>query len=186
MNDGSQAQELIIPNCVPGENPVHFDMTSIYSADGRLGEVSRVTPNMVVELMSTFNNACNLASKIHARIIHQILLAEKNLDRAKAVVILDKMPEELIKRKSKGSKEFRDALIAQDPECEDKLDTLNLLKAAKELVNGYIKSFDRAYSACKIVSNNKNLIGNQPQFGGSITGHFRAVDKKDTKEPSEF
>lgn len=149
---------LVIPRGTKGLASIKLDMSKVYETEARLHETSYVNPHSAVELTSVFNQGSGLVAKYICWINYEILQAEKELDLCKAVVILDKVPEQAHKLKELGIKpneDYRNALITRDPECRAALDVLNGLKAAKEFLETKHKLFDRSYYSCR------NLI-NQP------------------------
>lgn len=145
---------LVIPRGLPGLAPIKLDMSKIYEVEGRIQETRYANPHTAIELTALFNEASGLASKYIAWINYEILQAEKEFDMCKAVVILDKLPEQLAKIKTLGIKpneDYRNALITKDPECQKALDVLNGLKSVREFVESKHKLFERSYYSCRNV-----------------------------------
>ena len=162
---------LAVPRGKANLEPLQLDMTLVYEAEGRLFEVRTVSPATAPELTGYFNEACNLSTKYLAWIEYEILQAEKGFNLAKATVILDKAPEEYKKIAGTGIKfneDFREALIARDLECQDRLDALNGLQAIKALIESKSKSFERAYYACRHIAESKQKTAAMPNFSGTI------------------
>lgn len=162
---------LTIPQGNPDAPGLRLDMLPLKTAEQRLPEVRMVTPLTATELSATFNEACTLATKYMAWIEYQVLVAEKNLELAKATVILDIAPEEFKKQKDTGIKyneDFRNALIARNAECQKMLDICNSLAAAKALISGYADSFKRAHYSCKEIASARSSSAATPNIGGTI------------------
>jgi hypothetical protein len=167
MADGLLTLQRVSPTA-PG---LTLDMSILREAEARLQEVKMVSPVTAPELGAYFNEACTTGTKYMAWIEYEILQAEKAFDLAKAAVILDKAPEEFKKLKDTGIKfneDFRNALMARDPDCQYALDVLNSMKAAKSLISGYADSFKRAHYSCKAISDRKNQSAASPNMSGYV------------------
>ena len=170
-NNSGGSNVLLIPRGVPGLSPMTLDMSMVYSAERRLGEVAIVTPGTAPELIGYFNESCNVTTKFLAWVEYEILMAQKHYDLAKAHVILEKAPDAFCKVKDKGIKfneDFREALVITDIECQGRLDTLNALKAVRVLLENKAKSFERAYYACKTTWDRKQSVAASPNFSGLL------------------
>ncbi|NBP13516.1 hypothetical protein EBU95_03840 [bacterium] len=161
---------LILPRGKPDLPPLKLEMAEIYKAEGRLHEVSIVSPVTAPELMGYYNMVCNLTTKYISWIEYEILVAQKHFELAKSTVILDKMPDEVKRFKDSGMKaneDFRNALIARDPECSSTLDNLNQLIAVKALLENKARSFVRAYNASRSIWERRSGTPT-PNFNGTI------------------
>ena len=162
---------LIIPRGTPDLHGISLDMTSIYNAEKRLGDVKSVLSGTAPELMGFFNEACNTVTKYMAWVEYEILQAKKYLSLTKSVIILEKAPVEFQKVKDTGVKyneDYREAIVYRDPEYQARLDVLNMLTATKILLESKSWSFVRAYNACKSISAYKNTGAATPNFNGTI------------------
>jgi hypothetical protein len=177
--------KLIIPRGALGLPPQSLQMGDIYAAENRLMEVAIVNPRTVAELMATFNYAANLVTKYMGWISWDLLTAKKQFDLCKAEVILDKMPEAISKLRDMGIKnneDFRNAMIARDPNCSAYLDVINTLTATYELLESKSKSFIRAYYTCQDQARNKDQLpyvnaNRSPGFANSnIMGEIENKD----------
>lgn len=161
MSHNYELQVLSAPRGAPGQPPIQLDMTDLNRAEARLSEVSLVSNATAADLMGLYNQSANLASKYTSWLDYEIMVSSRHLDLAKAVVILDKLPEEIQKYKEAGLKandDFRNALIARDPECASKRQTMEQLMAIRALLEAKIKTFVRAYNSCKLVWERKSSI----------------------------
>lgn len=162
---------MTVPRGNPGSPPMSMDMQAIHDAENRLYEIRAVTPDKAPELMGYFNVACNLAGKYIAWIKYEALNAKKNLDVARATVILDKSVEAFEAVKDKGVKyneDFRAAMIARDPDCQSRLDTLNTLIAAEALLESKFWSFMRAFNACRDVAQRRQMVAASPNLSTGL------------------
>jgi hypothetical protein len=163
---------LVIPRGTKGLSSIKIDMSKVYEAESRLPETSYVNPTSAVELTSAFNQASGLVAKYIGWINYEILQAEQEFDLCKAVVILDKVPEQAGKLKELGIKpneDYRNALITRDPDCQAALDTLNKLKASKEFLEAKHKLFDRSYYSCRNLINQPTKYTPINTYAGSTT-----------------
>lgn len=163
---------LLIPRGTPGLPKINLDMTEIYQAEERLKEIRIVNQETSVSLMAYFNDVCNLTTKYLAWVKYEILSAQKYYEMAKATVILDKAPAAFqAKYKESGIKyneDFRNAMIAQDAECQQLLDTINYLKAVEALLESKAVSFSRAHYTAKAAAEKKDLVAPSPNLSDSI------------------
>lgn len=142
------AQSLIVQ--LPNKR-LDFYMVDINKAEARLMEVAIVNPVTANELCAFFNVSSGQASKYIGLLESEILLCKKEYDLAKATVLLDKLPAEIIKIRDQGIKpndDWREAHIRRDPDCTKWQDAVDELKAAQAFINSKFKCFERAYYAC--------------------------------------
>ena len=151
--------------------PLQLQMERIYHAENRLKEVAFVTPVTSLELCSFFNEVCNETTKYESWVEYEILEAQKNLDKVKSGIIIDKLPElakELKETGQKANEAWRDAIIMRDPDYEKALDKVNALKAVKSLLHNKAESFKRAYFSAKDIAKNKDQIGATPNISRAV------------------
>jgi hypothetical protein len=154
-------KSMVVPRGTPDLKPMLLDMTDIYRAEDRLEEVKVVNPLTAPELRAFFNQTSNTATKYIAWIKYEILQANKNYKLAKAEVILDKSIELFKKYKETGMKyneDFREAIIAKDPACNELQEKINMLEAAKALLEAKVDTFVRAYFSCDSASKSREGI----------------------------
>jgi hypothetical protein len=135
-------------------------------------EVSAVSAATSSELLGFFNYITNLTTKYCAWLEYELLQANKRIGTAKAVVILDKMPDEIQKYKAAGLKaneDFRDALFMRDPDVQAGQEVHDQLAATKKLLELKADSFKRAYYAIQRIRDNRQTSPT-PNFHGNITG----------------
>lgn len=166
---------LSVPRGGVDQPPLQLDMKLLHEAEGRLNEVRVVTPVTAIELTGFFNEACNLSNKYLAWVEYEIIQAKRNYDLARATVILEKSVDEYEKQKArfkelgvKFNEDFREAMVIKDIECMQRKDVLDALEAVKFLIEAKSKSFERAYYACRLISDNKNRSAASPNFSGVI------------------
>jgi hypothetical protein len=165
-------QSLMVPRGVPGLTALKLDMSEVYEAERRLSEVANANPVVASQLMGYFNKACSDVNKYLAWIEYEILQAKKFYSLSRATVILEKAPAEFAKIKDIGgmkyNEDFRDAVVAKDLECQQRLDTLNMLEATKVLLTSKSWSFIRAFNACQSMWENRDIRAAQPILNGNI------------------
>jgi hypothetical protein len=138
---------------------MQLDMAEIYVAEGRLKEVAIVTPRSAPDLMAAYNSSANDISKYLSWVKYERLSAHKELELAKAEVIIDRLPEAAARLRDTGIKpneDFRAALIAKDPKCSALQEKLNAIDAITALLEGKFWSFIRAYNAVEHMSRLKD------------------------------
>ena len=174
----TELKTLNIPRGKPGLPQIQLDMTEIYRAENRLHEVSVANEGTATELVGYFNLVCNQTSKYMAWIDYEIVEAKKSFEKAKAVVVLDKMPEEIQKYKDAGIKsneDFRAALIVRDPDCQARQEVVDQLEAVKKLLEGKFWSFMRAHNATRTVADRRHA---------TPTPNFHGVNQTANPDPS--
>jgi hypothetical protein len=171
------ARSLSVPRGKLGLPPIVLDLSRIDHGESRLKEVSYVTPLTSRELSSFFNEVTNEATKYLAWIEYEILRAKKECDIARARVILEKVPAEAEKLMATGMKansEWRDALIATDPEYQQCYDIVSALTAIKYLLEGKAKTFERAYFSAKLVGEERSMVSATPNLNG-VNGQLNGL-----------
>jgi hypothetical protein len=140
---------LELPRGVPGTEPLRLDMLKINLAENRLSETRSVNIGTMAELVSVFNESCNLTTKYIAWVKYELLKAEKEFDLAKAAVIIDQIPAIVKERGIKDNADFRDAMVNRDQNCDSMREIILHLKAAQTFLEAKAKSFERAYWDCR-------------------------------------
>jgi hypothetical protein len=175
------SDSLTIPRGTPGQPAIALNMGEVYTAERRLNEVSLATPDTAPMLMGYFNEVCNTTTKYLSWVEYEILMAQKNHELAKATVILERSVEEFKKLKDTGIKyneDFRNAVVARDPDCQSTLDTLNALMAVRALLDSKARTFVRAYNATRSLAERRSLNAAMPNLnfreGDTYTQPFTA------------
>jgi hypothetical protein len=165
---------LRVPRGQPDQAALELEMIVIDEANRRLDEVRYVNPATSKELEGLFNEAANHAGKYMAWVEYEILKAKKLHEKNRSRVILGKAIEKAKELKDIGVKmneDMRDALIAEDPDCESSLDILNSLTAVHKLLESTFWSFVRSTTACQNTAANKNSTPT-PNLGGVVGRTF--------------
>jgi hypothetical protein len=169
--NSSDSKLLFVPRGHTGLKPLELDMTAIYRAESRINELAYLTPMAATELRAVFNSSANDAAKYLAWVEHELNVAKKYFDLARATVILDKAPDEFQKVKDKGIKfneDFRDALVARDHTCSELNDKIMSLNAIKAFIEAKLKTFIRSYYAAESIAENKSRIAASPNLSASV------------------
>ncbi len=179
-------EEIII--CPQGNGtgaPFTIDLKAILKAEARVIEVQNVTPMKAGELLATFTICWR---ELHAHVSQmefQKTEAQRVVDRVRATILLDKIPEELIRRKMATTKaplasaDVREAIIVMDPDYDEAFGRLRQIEAVVELLRGKLKSFEWAYMSVKKMMGDAathNYLGGNSHLTGGDTG---------TNEPGE-
>jgi hypothetical protein len=136
-------------------SPLVLDMKQIYESERRLEDVKSVTPDTASEVMGEMNIAANDASRYLAWIQYELLMAKKNYDKRKAVLILEKLPDFLKEKGLKPNEDIRESFLALDNEAYQLRDRIDCLTAAFYMIEGKLKTFVRAFNAAKSVGDNR-------------------------------
>jgi len=166
---------------IKNTEPLRVDMVPLYKAEERLVEISVMNATKAAELMGYFNEAANRATRYMGNIQYELSLAQRNLDKAKARIIMEVLPAQMAKWKESGIKaneDLRTALFALDPECENLFDRIDCLTAVIAILDGKTKSFVRAFNAARSVAdtrfgaahnpNTSTASLNRPGFGSQV------------------
>lgn len=180
MIDSVTSTSLTVPRGTPGLVGMSLDMTLVYEAERRLSDLRSVNHETAPELMAYFNNALNNITKYTAWVEYEILNAEKYYGIAKAEVVLDKAPE-VFKNKYKDSgikfnEDFREAMVAKDPDCQARLDTLNYLKAIRSFLENKGSAFAKAHYTAKSALEHRKGINPVPNLSGVVGELSHGVD----------
>lgn len=163
--------QLVVPRGKNG-GKLYLEMAGVYQAEARLRDVALASPGTGPELMGYFNEVANLTTKYLAWVKHEILVAQREYDLAKATAILERAPEEFKKLDGSGIKfneDFRNAIVTRDPECYAARQTLDSLVAVEALLDAKVKSFVRAYNAARAVMDLRGTVAATPNLStGSL------------------
>lgn len=147
IREGGHA--LVVPRVGSNVSAIIIDLKAILKAEARIIEVQAVTPVKAGELLAAFN--------VSWRDLHQnicLLEKEKNdaqreLNRIRATVILERAPKIIKEKGLSDNKETREACVTLDSEYQTTEEVLDQLVAAIELLKGKLKSFEMAYTSVK-------------------------------------
>lgn len=136
FSDGLQVQ---LPE-FRGLPSVTVDMTSLKTAERRLIEAKTVTPSTYAELEHVFGEAYRELKRNLSTVGYQIMKTRSEIEKIKAILLLDKYPEFV---KDKGSKfdnsATREAFLTKDDEYMSAKDRLDSLLALEVFMEGRVK-----------------------------------------------
>jgi hypothetical protein len=150
--------ELAVPivRTPDGQESLTIILESAFQAEARAPEVAAVTPAKAPELLVTFNKAYLDLTQIFAQLHLQRSRAEDALGKAKAVVLLDKLPGILKTKNVSSSVDIRQAIVDTDPDYQKAKECLDVIEATMEYIKGKIKFMENSYTAVKKIIGEKN------------------------------
>ncbi len=156
---------LVIPGS-QGSQDILLDITKTRESEQRFIEAKDLNPVTYVDLEHTFNESYRELKRHHATIGWALAQAEKNVEIAKANVLLDKYPD-FIKDKDKKSdnQDMRKAFMMRDPEYLAALDRVDMLKALESSIDGRIKVLE---NVCRYMRKRMDLILRSGLSGADI------------------
>jgi len=137
------------------KSPLALDLDHVFKAERRLEDVKTCNPDNVSELMGEMNVAANESAKYMSWIQYELLMAKKNYDKRKAILILDYLPDFLKDKGLKPNEDVREAFITKDDTAFQLRDRIDCLTAAFYMLENKLKSFVRAFNAAKSVADSR-------------------------------
>lgn len=140
--------------CPPGKEggvPLVIDLSLVYEVEQRIKEVAFVTPAKAPELMARFNEAYLVLTEELPKIDYQRLLAQREADRRKSVVILDEASKIIKEKGLSNSADVRKAILDLDSMYQDLLDKTQQIACIYETLEGKKKAIEMAYTSAKKV-----------------------------------
>jgi hypothetical protein len=169
---------LEVPRGVPGLANLRLDLSEIHASLARVEEIKVLTKFKAPELLTVFNKAFIEANKLVNEVELARVTAERTVDRTRARILLDKVPE-ILKAKGlstpkspMGSEDMRQAVLDCDDDYCGAVDALKQIEAALTHLKNYVKAIVFAYESVKKVLgeqafNHSSGIGNNtPHMGG--------------------
>jgi hypothetical protein len=140
---------LVIP-AFRGSPALTLELGRTREAERRIIEAKTVNPVSYADLEHCFNESYRELKKNLSNVGYQISLADKALEQAKAVVLLDKYPDFMKdKTKTQDNADLRKAFLMRDDDYLEALDRVNQLKAMESFLDGKIKVMERVSAYCK-------------------------------------
>lgn len=140
---------LVVP-IVNGQKTV-FDMRNIYKAEARLIELCDITKAKAGELRYTFITAWSEASRYIGQLKKEVMRAKAKLRSVKAIVVLDRAPEELKRRglsssrSPAGSEDLRSAVVDHDKDYIAAEELVIEITASMAFMETKAETFKMAY-----------------------------------------
>lgn len=130
---------------------VVLDLRELFAAKARLVELQAVTRLKAGELLHTFIRAWSDTAKLHKVAERHLTRAKRRVKEVRAVVVLDRGPEELKKRglattrSPGGSEDLRDSVVSCDHDYQAACERLEQIQAAAALLEIEAETFKMAY-----------------------------------------
>lgn len=156
MNDLNPGT-LVVPSGLPNLSPLSLDVGEINEVESRIQEIAFVTPVKAPELLSVFNKAYGDLVQMISGVQFQFELAKQHMNKVRAIVLLDKVPQILKDRglasakSPMGSEDLRQAILDTDQEYIDAQQNVFQIKCILMLLEGKQQTIDKAYTAVKKV-----------------------------------
>ena len=152
-----QRTELEVPIVPRGEKTsISINLSRVLIAEQRGEEVSAVTPHKAPELLATFNRAYLDASEIFSRLKLEQARGEDAVAKAKALVLIDKLPGLLKEKGLSSSADIREALVESDTDYQKAKERLDMINAMVEYIKGKMRFLENAYTAVKKIMDTEN------------------------------
>lgn len=138
--------------CPPGKSngqPLIIDLTLVHEVEQRIKEVAFVTSQKAPELMARFNEAYLVLCAELPKIEYQRLLAQREADKRKSVVLLDEVSKVIAEKGLSNSADVRKAVLDLDQQYQDSLDVAQQIACIYETLDGKRKAIEMAYTATK-------------------------------------
>jgi len=165
---------MILPRgSLQSKAPLVLEMSRVYEAEGRLQDLAAILPGTAAEFMSVMNGAAHLTTNHIAAVTQEVILAKRECDRRKAVVVLEEMPKKFASMKESGMKpneDSREAILALDEQYSNLKDRLDCLMAAGAHLENKVKTFIRAFNAAKSIMERRSVMAAGPEsnFGDTV------------------
>jgi hypothetical protein len=144
-----QEHSLVVPSFKKAPE-LRLDMSKIREAEGRIHESKTVNPSTYKDLEYAFNEAWRDLKRHLSQVGYQISLAEREIEEAKADVLLDKYPEFMAGRpKSQDNADTRKAFLARDEGYSQALDRFNQMKALESVLDSKARAFEKTCAFMK-------------------------------------
>ncbi|NDD84296.1 hypothetical protein EBZ38_08505 [bacterium] len=152
MSSILQSKTAIV--CPSGKNtnqPLIIDLTLIHEVEQRIQEVAFVTSQKAPELMARFNEAFLVLTEYLPKVDYQKLVAQREADKRKSVVLLDEATKILKEKGLSSSADLRKAVLDSDEQYQELCDRVHQISCIYEQLDGKKKAIEMAYTATKKV-----------------------------------
>jgi alanyl-tRNA synthetase len=137
-----------------------INLAHIIKNEVRQDEVERANKVTGPELLATYNRSWRQLSEILASLTYELLVAKKNLNKRRSVLILETVPTVLKEKKLSNNDATREAIISLDDDYQKFEDVVDQIKAVIEYLDGKMKSFENAFTSVK------KILGDNSPFHG--------------------
>lgn len=133
-----------------GMSVFKMDMTDInYAINERINDIQHVNPHKAPELLTIFNQAYLGLGEYITNLEYQLNRAKNELDKIRARLLMDEIPQILEAKKLSNSKDIRDALIVANSEYQIGKDLVDQLDAVVANLQVKQDSVEMAYNSVK-------------------------------------
>ena len=133
---------------------LRIEMDKIREAESRLIEAKTVNPSTYTDLEYSFNEAYRDLKRHLSSIGYRLIMAEKDLEEAKANVLLGSYAEFMKgKTKTQDNADLRKAFMVKNPEYCAAFDRIAQLRALESNFDGKIKVMERVCAYMKVQMN---------------------------------
>lgn len=170
---------LLVPHGGDGGN-LYLNLGDLAKVEVRLQEIETVTKLKAPELLSAFTSGWK---DIHQNVVTvqaHLVLCKRELERTKAVVLLDKVPTVLKEKglvsdkRSMGSEDLRNAVLSLDPDLQKCQEKFDYLECVLELLKGKLKSIQMGYEAVKKILGETSYLDNLGEIHGTSSESYEA------------
>lgn len=166
---------LQIPRALVTQPPLSVSVSTLYRAEGRIHEVAYVTVGKAPELLACLNEAWAEAAKALALVEREHVLAKRESDRIRSVVLMDRVQDVLrakglaTAKNVVGSADLRQAVLDADEEYRTALDRVTTIKCFYELIKGKQKAVEMAFTSVKKIvgEGTSHWMGRQSMSAGN-------------------
>jgi hypothetical protein len=149
-------RSLTVPGLEGVSPPMVLDISLVHEAESRLIESKTVNPATYKDLEYLYNQGYRQARQNLSAIDFQIVRTERQIEREKARVILEVLPEKLEgKPASYNNADFRASILATDEAYRSVCERLDMLKAQAKFFEIRISVFEKA---CQYMRKGIDLI----------------------------
>ncbi|CAB4127291.1 hypothetical protein UFOVP75_123 [uncultured Caudovirales phage] len=166
----SSKSELVVPAGNPEKPVLKMAVDYIRRAESRIGEIASMTPLKAPELLATFNQAWMDATRFATMLEAQKVEAQRNVDKVRSVILIDKIPGILLAKNlatpksPMGSEDVRNAIIDVDVDYNAAIDRYNTIVCYLDLMKGKAKGLEMAYTSVKRILG-EHSFNYKPNYG---------------------
>jgi hypothetical protein len=148
---------IVAPGGGPSSPGIPIDLAQWARLEQRIDEIATVTPTKAPELLGTFNRAALELDRLANSLELECQVAQREADKIRAVILLDKMPQILEQKKLASSEQIRKAILSLDPELDAAMEKVELLKAMTKMIRGKYDAFERAFRSVRTLVGEQNF-----------------------------
>lgn len=161
---------LYVPSSDPTKDNLKIDISGFLAAEARQEEVAFVTPGKAPELLAFFNKVWRDIHAAVTKLTLEVNKAENEMERRKAVLLLEEVPRILKEKGVANSTDTRKAIIDLDPQYIVLQDSFDQIKAACEYLKGKLKSMENSYSSVKKIMGETDAYNMKNRPNSNLSG----------------